>query len=193
MTDPIVDAALFLAGHVEYARHQPWADEFLTDVADCARALRSVVNGRAEQKYLGPCGADVTDGTGNLLAVRECDGNVYAYRGAKVGRCRTCGAEVATSEREAWLDAEVRAHAFLAGDIADATGISLKTIRSWATDRPESRNSAGKLVRSASPAKLRAHGHDRDSKPLYLLGDVVDLAAAAALKRHERHQQHAGS
>jgi hypothetical protein len=90
---------------------------------------------------------------------------------------------VSPGDREAWLDGEVRSHAFRATEIAQAYAINVKTIRSWATERPEVRNADGKLVRSAAPARLRPHAHDRDGNPLYLLGDVLDLAAADAARR----------
>jgi hypothetical protein len=188
VTDPIARMAQFLAGHVEWIRHRQEADEFLGAVDACLRVVRGLARGPSEQKYLGPCGV-VYEFPDPEVLDETCDGDVYAYRGAKVGRCRTCGAEVATSEREAWLDAEVRAHAFRDRQIADALNISVKTIRSWATARPESRNAAGKVTRSAAPARLIAHAYDRDGKPLYLMGAVADLAEVEALRRHDRHQK----
>jgi hypothetical protein len=182
MTDPIAKLAGWLAGHVEWIRHRQEADEFLSAVDACLRVVRGLARGPSEQKYLGPCGAPyLCDGIavgdqgqpwaecGEPVShpaheLRHCDGDVYAYRGAKVGRCRTCGAEVATSEREAWLDAEVRAHAFRDREIADAYNV--KTIRTWVT--------RGHLV---------PHGHDADGRPLLNVGDVLDLAAADAARR----------
>jgi hypothetical protein len=171
MTDPITDAVRFLAEHLEWMRHRPECDEFLTDVEACARVVRGLARGPSAQKYLGPCGAAIVDWDREDCAntgVSTCDGDVYAREGAPEGRCRTCGAEVASADRRAWLDAEVRAHAFRAAHIADAYGINVKTIRSWA-DR-------GHLV---------AHGEDRDGRPLYNVGDVLDLAAGDAARREE--------
>lgn len=167
MTDPIARMAQFLAGHVEWMRHRQEADEFLNAVEACLRVVRGLARGPSEQKYLGPCGAETSIATlDNPELTFACDGDVYAYRGAKVGRCRTCGAEVATSEREAWLDAEVRAHAFRDREIADAYGVNVKTIRTWVA--------RGHLV---------PHGHDGDGRPLLNVGDVLDLAAADAARR----------
>jgi hypothetical protein len=189
MTDPIAKLATRLAGHVEWMRHRQEADEFLSAVDACLRVVRGLARGPSEQKYLGPCGAEPPHDTlcfdkvghphdnececwchdlhdPQVMANRTCDGDVYAYRGAKVGRCRTCGAEVATSEREAWLDAEVRAHAFRDREIADAYGVNVKTIRTWVL--------RGHLV---------PHGHDADGRPLLNVGDVLDLAAADAARR----------
>jgi hypothetical protein len=127
-----------------------------------------------------------TDAEGQI-----CDGDIYARDGAERGRCRTCGAQVATSERRAWLDAEVRAHAFRAAEIANAYGINVKTIRSWATDRQARYDHSGTCVQTARPAKLHPHGWDRDGRPLFLVGDVLDLAAQEAARREEARAERA--
>jgi uncharacterized protein YjcR len=101
-----------------------------------------------------------------------CEGDVYARDGAASGRCRTCGAEVDTAERQAWLDAEVRSRAFRAAHIAEAYGIRPNTIRKW-----------------AERGKLTAHGTDRDGRPLYNVGDVLDLAVADAARRETRRNE----
>ena len=195
--DVIPHSALFLAGHVEWIRHRQEADEFLDAVDACLRVVRGLARGPAEQKYLGPCGAPMQiDVTGIGMPPRSefldgppCDGDVYASRGSRVGRCRACGAEVSTAERAAWLDGEVRSHAFRDIEIARAYKLSVKTIRSWATDRPEVRNAAGKLVRSATSARLLPHAQDTDGQPLYLVGDVLDLAAADVARRESNRSR----
>jgi hypothetical protein len=201
MSDPIVAAVEFLATQLEYARHQPWADEFLTDVEACARIVSSTARGPAPQKYLGPCGApaqvetttfaDRAAGERTYVDGMQCDGDIYAREGASVGRCRTCGAEVASADRRAWLDAEVRAHAFRAAEIANAYGINVKTIRSWATERQVRYDHSGTCVQAARPAKLHPHGWDRDQRPLFLVGDVLDLAAQEAARREEARAERA--
>lgn len=197
--DPLVSAAKALTGQLEWLRHAtddqggPYAVAAFAEIAHCAGRLRSLVNGPSESRYLGPCGAelltDVTDvdpehGEGiRTYRADTCDGDIYGTRGASRGRCRTCGAEVAQDDRQAWLDGEVRAHAFTAAQIAEAYGINVKTIRSWATDRAESRDHRGTLTRSATPARLRTHAVGRDGQALFLVGDVLDLAAADAARR----------
>jgi hypothetical protein len=149
-------------------------DEFLVDIAAAARIVAGIARGPSAQKYLGPCGADVL---GEFE--RECEGDVYArvYADgtvARTGTCRTCRATVETDERIAWLDGEVRGHAFRAAEIAQAYGLRANTIRVWAT--------RGVLV---------AHGHDRDGKPLFNVGDVLDLAAVDAARRVEEQAKRA--
>jgi hypothetical protein len=99
----------------------------------------------------------------------ECTGDVYAPRGGNIGRCRSCGAEAATEDREAWLDAQVRSQAFRAYEIADAYRIPVNTIRSW-----------------AHRGRLLPHDHDAEDRPRYLVGDVLDLATADAVRRAEQ-------
>lgn len=182
MTDPIAKLAQFLAGHVEWMRHRPEADEFLSAVDACARVVRGLARGPSEQRFLGPCGADIIpamaeDGTFPLEAVGGiCDGDVYAYRGAKHGTCRTCGAGVATGEREAWLDGEVRSRAFRASEIEDAYKVSANLIRQWATpDR----------------GLIQVHGHDTQGRALYLLSQVLEVAAAQKAKQAEAQAKRA--
>jgi hypothetical protein len=168
MTDPIVKTATWLAGHVEWMRHRAEADEFLTAVEACMRLVRGLARGPAAQRYLGPCGARIetlSDET-SVLVSRECDGDIYARVGALSGSCRTCGATASALERQAWLDGTVRTHAFRASEIAQAYRVNVNTIRSWA--------GRGLLV---------AHGHDGEGRPLFNVGEVLDLAAADAARR----------
>jgi hypothetical protein len=168
VTDPIASLAEFLAGHLEWVRHKPFADEFLNDIDACWRVVRSLAMGPASQRYLGPCGAAIVDFdfTTDRSTVDTCDGDIYAREGAQSGACRTCGARVGVADRRAWLDSEVRQHAFRASQIAEAYGVNVNTIRSWAA--------RGQLV---------PHGRDSDDRPLFNVGDVLDLAAADAARR----------
>jgi hypothetical protein len=186
--DPVVLWARWLAGHVEWLRHTDDAERFLIEVDECMRAVRSVTRGPASQKYLGPCGAprqvDVTPigrmpGT-EFVDGALCEGDIYAHRGARVGRCWTCGAEVAAGDREAWLDAEVRTHAFRAAHIAEAYRVNVNTIRSWAARgqlKSYWRTDGGIVADWTEPAE----GETRER--LHYVGDVLDLAAADAARR----------
>jgi hypothetical protein len=176
--DLLSEAAKWLTRQLTWLKHAvdnqggPYAASVFAEIRDCASRMRGLVDGPAPQRYLGPCGALVgaeadvnTDGEAFLIE-RLCDGDVYVRGGSQRGRCRSCGAEVARADREAWLDAEVRSWAYRASEIANAYGVNVKTIRSWA-DR----------------GHLTQHGQDRDGKPLYNLGDVLDLAATDAARR----------
>jgi hypothetical protein len=220
--DPIVTAARWLRGQVEWLRHavdgpEAYAVRAFDEIAVCAGRLRGLVNGPSEQKFLGPCGAEhpadcSIDGP-ECPYVPPCEGDVYAFRGAQRGRCRTCGAEVATSDREAWLNGEVRSRAFRAAQIAEAYGVNENNIRTWSTrlrrDTGEPvlksyyRTEAGLIApwvelhipdelrgdeRKKREAEIKAEYKARGPR-LHYLGDVLDLEAAAKLRRHERAQK----
>jgi hypothetical protein len=173
VTDPIIAAARFVAENLEWLRHRQECDEALTTIDACARVVAGIARGPAPQKYLGPCGAEIEWATGTMVVTAICDGDIYAREGASVGRCRLCGAEVASEDRRAWLDAEVRSHAYTATEIADAYPIKANTIRQWL--------SRGLLV---------AHG-ELSGRPLLLLGDVLDLAAGDAARRETARAERA--
>lgn len=204
--DHVTTAANWLTTHIEWIRHQAdhepdddgntWgADQFLTDVDAALRVLWSIARGPAPQRYLGPCGAEIAvepcepTAAGNCTrpglpecnpltcattTTITCDGNVYGRHGTRTGRCRTCGTEVDQDERRAWLDETVRQYDYTAAEIGAAYPIKADLIRQWA--------SRGLLV---------AHGRSRDGRPLYLLGDVLDLAAGDAARREEARAQRA--
>lgn len=178
LVDVIVAAALWLPAHLEWLRHRQEVDEALATIEACARIVAGIARGPAPQRYLGPCGAErdaFADIETDLRAgwTRTCDGDIYAREGASVGRCRTCGAEVSTDARRAWLDAEARSHAYTAAEIAAAYPIKANTIRQWL--------SRGLLVQ---------HG-ELDGRPLLLLGDVLDLAAGDAARRETARAERA--
>lgn len=186
--DPVEGIVVRLRDQVEWLRHHPAADEHLVVIAACARVVRGVVAGPVELRYLGPCGSPIVD-MANVAYGEEpnwlvhdhdpCDGDVYGRPGAEKGRCKACGAEVDQGERRAWLDDTVRGYTYHASEIADAYGLKANTIRQWA--------SRGLLV---------AHGHHGD-RPLYNLGEVLDLAAKDAARREEqrarRHREGAAA
>jgi hypothetical protein len=168
-------SAEWLGGHCEWMRHRPECDEWLADVEAAVRVIRGVARGPGEQKYLGPCGADlIAQFAEGLVDAERCEGDVYGWAGAEKGTCRTCGAQVVQAERRAWLDGQVADRAYRAAHIAGAYGISVNTIRSWAL--------RGRLIE---------HGHDGDGRPLYLIGDVLQLAREAAARRAEAEAKRA--
>jgi hypothetical protein len=185
MTDPLIAAARFLTTQLDWLRHAtdeqggPYAASVFAEIRDCASRMRATVEGPADRRYLGPCGAlpqaDVAEFADEFRPVRfapePCEGDVYARDGAPAGHCRTCGATVDQAERSAWLDAEVRQRAYRASEIEDAYGIKANVIRQWAT--PER-------------GLLRIHDHDVQGRARYLLSEVLDLAARQAAKRLER-------
>lgn len=165
--DPLVTAAEWLGGQLMWIRHavdaqgQPYAAGAYAEIWDCLSRLRGILDGPAEQRFLGPCGTrievDVTEvredgGEGiRTYPTQTCEGDVYGRPGAQHGTCRTCGHKVDQGERRAWLDDQTADLAAPARDIAYALDLSVKTIRSWAT---EVRTETGHVVRRA---KLRTY------------------------------------
>lgn len=181
--DVIVLAAAYIAQSLEIARHKEWIDEMLREIGDCVQAMRDVTAGRRERIYLGTCGAMrwIPDpGDDEFGAEVECDGDVYGPPDGITGRCRICKAEYDQGERLAQLGEQVIGKAYRASVIAHAYGLSADTIRSWATERL---GEGGVVLRAA---KLWAHGHDRQGRPLYLLGEVLALAKQAEQRRRRR-------
>lgn len=209
-SDLIVEAAEWLLGHLGWLRHRQEVSEALSGIAAAARIVAGIARGPAAQRFLGPCGALLLTPEPwepGMPASAECDGDVYAREGAQRGVCRTCGAEVSTAERQAWLDGEVRAYAFRAAHIAQAYGVNVDTIRTWSTrPRPDTGEPAlaswwrtpGGLVtpwtepvldprltgdeRAAREAEIAAELDARGPR-LHYVGDVLDLAAARAARR----------
>jgi hypothetical protein len=197
--DPLAEAAKWLGGQLEWLRHavdeqgQAYAVQAFDEIGQSAGRLRGLVNGPAEQRYLGPCGSAVAwddDGT-EVERDEPCAGDVFAPLGADKGTCRACKARWATAERRAWLDDEVRSWAFRPSEIDDAYGVSQDTIRSWArrTNRQTGEFLLASFWRTASglvtpweptddPDEIRARG-----PRLHYVGDVLDLAAADAARR----------
>jgi hypothetical protein len=191
VTDPIIAAAQFLLAQLDWCRHATdeqggaYAAGVFAEIGDCAGRMRSLVEGPAAQRYLGPCGAaqiavDVDAAAAHgihpanaALGLAPCDGDVYGRAGADKGRCKTCGAEVSQDERRAWLDSEVRLHTYTVVEIADAYPIKANTIRQWL--------SRGLLV---------AHG-ELNGRTLLNLGEVLDLAAGDAARREEARAERA--
>jgi hypothetical protein len=174
--DDVAIAAAWLAGHCEWMRHRPEVDEFVAGIRRSHQVLAGLARrGGGGREYLGPCGDD-------------CDGHVWANQGSTNGRCGTCRGLVDVAEREKWRDGEIRKHARRAAEIAGLFGINVKTIRGWANGRPEERADNGVLLRPGRDPVLHAYDWDDAGRPLYLVGDVLDLAAAMAARRERQRQ-----
>src|SRR5690348_8364899 len=106
MTDPLITAAQFLTTQLDWLRHAtdeqraPVAVDVFREIGECAARMRSITDGPRDQRYLGPCGAEVLEcavcqsrdpdhhaGHGpdceHQIGVEvECDGDVYGIPGA---------------------------------------------------------------------------------------------------------------
>lgn len=185
--DPIAEAAHWLAEHCEWMRHRPEVDEFLTDVDAAARVMRGLVRDGEPLKYLGPCGASlVAEFAEGSSDTERCEGDVLGRPGAGDARCRSCGAKHDQGERLAWISTEIRHHAVRAVQAAALTRVNVNTIRSWAFGRAERTAENGVVLQKAQEPKLHPSGQDEAGRPLYLVGDVMDVAEREREKRERR-------
>lgn len=158
MPAPAVAAARWLVGQLGWVRYREWGPAAFDRLARAAASLVRVVDSPPERIYRGPCEQLIEDGW--------CDGELYSRAGADRVRCPKCGTEHLVDARARWLASLVRERSYTAADIAAAYPIRADTIRVWAH--------RGRIV---------AHGYDGRGRPLYPLGEVLDLAAAEAGRR----------
>ena len=126
--------------------------------ADVKSATRAI-DRATERKCLGRCG--------NELNGVVCEAWLYAGRNAPTVRCTTCGAEYDVDERQyGLLD--------LAHDRLVTTVEACAAVRTYG---PDGQNITGAMVRGWSfRGRLEPKAHDAKGRPLWRLGDVVDLA-----------------
>lgn len=157
-----VVAARFLAENLEWLRHRQEAAEAFTALRSVARQLEGLVGRPPELRYRGPCWADLgeLDEVGDPLRCQEI---LYVRPDSDIVKCRFCGTEHDAARRREWLLSEARstlAHAALISSALTALDlpVAVGTIYSWA--------SRGRLV---------DHGKDGLGRPLYRVGDAIDL------------------
>ncbi|GAB2677633.1 hypothetical protein [Thalassiella azotivora] len=176
----------WLLGQVAWLRRHPSAGEAVTEVVDAVRAAARVIDSRPQRWYAGPCRAPL-DGaddcpcdchdTGDACTVQGgCDGNhqgetcdrhLYAVPGRATVECPACGAEHDVEARRAWLLAAAEdqlAHAALVATAVTTLGrpVTVDRIYKW--------KSRGRIVE---------HSVDHQGRPLYRVGDILDLLAGA--------------
>lgn len=161
--DVIAPSARFLAEHLEWFRHQPEVPEFLDDVRAAIRVVARITNRREPGRYAGPCSAEV-DG-------KECGQDVEARAGSDMGKCRACGAEYDVDEQQAWMRGEIEG--WLARPV-EIAGVLL---------RLGFKVGYSTIAAYAAKGQLVARGSDEDGRPLYRIGDVMDLRLGAQQRR----------
>lgn len=155
--DPLIASAEYLTGHLEWLRHQQFADEAFADISAAARVITGITDGRGERRWLGTCEAVTEAG--------PCPADLHARPGATYATCRDCGTRHAVAQRRDWLDETARGYSYTATEIQRAYGIRANTISVW-----------------AHRGRILATG-EVDGRPVYPLGEVLDLAASEAGRR----------
>jgi hypothetical protein len=178
----LVSLSRFMVGHTEWLRHREDAAECQNEIVTAVHALRRSVDLPPERVFAGPCGAvdydcvfdhdHDSDEACDPQPVPDsppCTGTVFGARSkATHATCDVCGCRHEMADRRDWLLKAVEDQLDYAARLSQALSnlgrpVADSTIRKWAE--------RGRLV---------AHGHDERDRPLYRVGDVIDLIAADA-------------
>lgn len=161
--DTVAAVSRFLFGHLTYLRGHEAAWEAHSDICGAIRRLRQTLDRPAERIYAGPCGAE--------LEVGRCPEHLSTTRGARRITCRGCGAVYDSAAQQQWcLEAaeDQLAHASLLARAVSNLGKPLRVTTVW---------------KWASRGLIVDHGCDPDGRPLYRVGDALDLLASEAARR----------
>jgi hypothetical protein len=163
----LADQFNWLAGQVDWLRHQPAGGLAMDDLAEACRNLRRLIDCPVPLEYAGPCNTPVDDG-------QACQQDLYAAPGAAFITCRECGAVHDSAGRRAWLLGQVEDRLATAATCAAAiTGLGVEV-------------TSAQVRGYAHRARLAAHGTDVHGRPLYRVGDVLDLAVEAHARRVDK-------
>jgi hypothetical protein len=159
---PLEHLVNWLADQLGWLRYRQEAAEAFDELADAAALTVRTVDLPPVRWYAGPCG---TDG---------CTADLYAASGSSTVTCWECGARHDADYRRGWLLRQAEdtlAHAALAAGAITALGHPCKdaTVRQW-----------------AHRGRLAAHPPDQRGRPLYRVGDVLDLVRESESRRDRR-------
>lgn len=150
------DLARWMLCHLELIRRHQAAGRIADDITRLIEAAERCIDRPADLAYSGPCD--------------ECDLDLYGRLGASLVRCRGCGAQYDVTERREWLLAaaeDTLAHAALIARALSRLGTNIQ---------------ANRLYVWANRGQILAHGTDTHGRPLYRIGDVLDLLARMEAK-----------
>lgn len=134
----------------------PGAGQMVQEITRLTDSVSRMVDRSPDRVYLGIC-SEVTDGI-------QCPEDLYALPTRATVRCRTCGTEHHIEARRAILLAAVDDQLATAVEVSRALpglireDLNVNTVRSWAKRR-----------------MLSAKGRDSMGRPLYRIGDVLEL------------------
>ncbi|MGV9536575.1 hypothetical protein ACWEU6_21755 [Streptosporangium sandarakinum] len=129
------------------------APEAVDELRAAVRQARAAIDRPAGTWYAGPCGVD------------DCAANLYARHGSTLIRCRTCHATHDAAVREAWLMQQV----------ADVLGTAAEIARALNGFTPGITPS--KVRGLAHRGRILSKGENELGRPLYRVGDVLDLVS----------------
>jgi hypothetical protein len=152
--DRLPDMSRWLLWRVDGLALRDIGLEAVDEITDAVAGCHRLIDRRPDRWYAGPC---VTEG---------CGADLYAQRREGAVRCRSCGEVYDVATRRTWLLGEAEDRLAPAHDIARAV--------SWLGAQPLT---ADRVRKWAERGRIVAHGHD-GTRPLYRIGDAIDLLAA---------------
>lgn len=165
--------AAYLARHLAWLRHHPAVAELVRDIDQVVRRGRHVTDRAPDRVYAGTCLEPVhrTDERTGLPAAGACPGELYATAAATHVTCMACGAVHDVLKRQEWLRALVEDQLATATQLAGAVSGLGRTVTS------------SQIRGYAHRDRLIAKSVDAEGRPLYRVGDLLDLLARDAAKR----------
>lgn len=198
--DTVRAACQFFEANLTKIAASPWAPAFKVDVLAVERALSRIVDRPAEGWYAGECGSvgaahdasscacachqadglecDMPGGCGREYDNVTCRRVLYADPDDPFVRCRDCGATYDVDERRDHLLTEAEDRLATVETIARIVTTLGK--RDLSTERVSAR-----IRQWSTRGRITSHGTrvvDGRERPLYRIGDVIDLLEKADTK-----------
>lgn len=154
--DSLTAMARWLLWRVDGLAFHEAGYEAIDEIVYAVAQAHRTIDRAPERQYVGPC---------------ACGRDLYRKPGAVMVKCRACEAEYDAEALTDSLRAQVMGR--------------LVTTKEGATllSRFDLPTAEGTIHSWVSRKKLTPHGHDRNSRNLYLLDDLFDLAAKEATRR----------
>ncbi len=158
---PAVRVAFEMGMLVGRLRRRADAAEGFDELHAACELIARLVDNPPARWYAGPCGAQLVEPVGE-----RCETDLYARIGAGQVRCPDCGARWDAARRRDWLIGQ--AHDTLAHAGWMATALSSLLDRRITPEQIRGYAHRGRLV---------AHGRDEMGRPVYRVGDLLDVLA----------------
>lgn len=147
----------FIATHIDWLAHRPEAPDAFDELHSAINLIRHNIDTNAGLLYLGPCDT--------------CHRDLYTREGTTTATCPGCATTYDVTDRRDWLLQQADDRLERAADICRAlSGFGIDITR----HRLKQWEYAGLLI---------AKGHDHLNRPLYRVGDVVDVSRRMLEKR----------
>jgi hypothetical protein len=148
--------ARWIARNLRTLRQHQDAGQAYDELSNAIREARRAVDRPLERVFAGPCGVEADNGF-------ICREDLYAAQGKTTAVCKGCGARHEMAQRREWMlsiiEDQVAYSGLLAGLVSNlGVQIGSSTIR-----------------RYAAAGRIKAISVDAKHRPLYRIGDVLDV------------------